>query len=98
MYVKNTAFILDTSPCCCFLNSIRDNRFGSCPVQVFQASLKLLRMMLKEFVSSHQLGRPETSYCLEHVWPSLLSRTGESTVRLRMLAIDFIQVNIIQVT
>ncbi|XP_034162529.1 centrosomal protein of 104 kDa isoform X2 [Pangasianodon hypophthalmus] len=58
---------------------------------VFQASLKLLRMILKEFVSSHQLGRSEISYCVEHIWPSLLSRTGESTVRLRTLAIAFIQ-------
>ncbi|KAK3540279.1 hypothetical protein QTP70_029621 [Hemibagrus guttatus] len=58
---------------------------------VFQASLKLLRMILKEFVSSHQLGRSEISYCVEHILPSLLSRTGESTVRLRTLAIAFIQ-------
>ncbi|XP_017322902.1 centrosomal protein of 104 kDa isoform X1 [Ictalurus punctatus] len=58
---------------------------------VFQASLKLLRMILKEFVSSHQLGRSEISYCVEHVWPSLLYRTGEFTVRLRTLAISFIQ-------
>ncbi|KAF5887731.1 centrosomal protein, partial [Clarias magur] len=58
---------------------------------VFQSSLKLLRMILKEFVVSHQLGRSELSYCIDHIWPSLLSRTGESTVRLRTLAIAFIQ-------
>uniref|UniRef100_A0AAR2KEX6 Centrosomal protein of 104 kDa n=1 Tax=Pygocentrus nattereri TaxID=42514 RepID=A0AAR2KEX6_PYGNA len=58
---------------------------------VFQASLKLLRMVLSEFVSSHQLGRSEVSYCGEQIWPALLSRTGESTPRLRALAITFIQ-------
>ncbi|KAM9476276.1 centrosomal protein of 104 kDa isoform 2-T3 [Clarias gariepinus] len=58
---------------------------------VFQSSLKLLRMILKDFVVSHQLGRSELSYCIEQIWASLLSRTGESTVRLRTLAIAFIQ-------
>ncbi|KAK1801111.1 hypothetical protein P4O66_022819, partial [Electrophorus voltai] len=58
---------------------------------VFQASLKLLRMILREFVSSHQLGRSEITYCVEQTWPGLLSRTSESTLRLRMLAISFIQ-------
>ncbi|XP_060738010.1 centrosomal protein of 104 kDa [Tachysurus vachellii] len=58
---------------------------------VFQASLKLLRLILKDFVSSHQLGRSEIIYCVDHIWPSLLSRTAESTVRLRTLAIAFIQ-------
>uniref|UniRef100_A0A4W4DPV0 Centrosomal protein of 104 kDa n=1 Tax=Electrophorus electricus TaxID=8005 RepID=A0A4W4DPV0_ELEEL len=58
---------------------------------VFQASLKLLRMILREFVSSHQLGRSEITYCVEQTWPDLLSRTSESTLRLRMLAISFIQ-------
>ncbi|XP_036435026.1 LOW QUALITY PROTEIN: centrosomal protein of 104 kDa [Colossoma macropomum] len=58
---------------------------------VFQASLKLLRMILSEFVSSHQLSRSEVSYCVEQIWPALLSRTGESTPRLRTLAITFIQ-------
>ncbi|XP_046728141.1 centrosomal protein of 104 kDa isoform X2 [Silurus meridionalis] len=58
---------------------------------VFQAAIKLLRMILKEFVSSHQLGRSEISYCVEHTWPSLLSRTGESTERLRTQAVAFIQ-------
>ncbi|KAL6459112.1 hypothetical protein MHYP_G00325840 [Metynnis hypsauchen] len=58
---------------------------------VFQASLKLLRMVLSEFVSSHQLSRSEVNYCVEQIWPALLSRTGESTPRLRTLAITFIQ-------
>ncbi|XP_076860081.1 centrosomal protein of 104 kDa isoform X2 [Brachyhypopomus gauderio] len=57
---------------------------------VFQTSLKLLRLILSEFVPSHQLGRSETIYCVEHTWPGLLSRTGESTMRLRTLAISFI--------
>ncbi|XP_062855158.1 centrosomal protein of 104 kDa isoform X2 [Trichomycterus rosablanca] len=58
---------------------------------VFQTSLKLLRMILSEFMSSHQLGRSEISYCVEQIWPSLFSRTGDSTPRLRTLAIAFIQ-------
>ncbi|XP_066499761.1 centrosomal protein of 104 kDa [Hoplias malabaricus] len=58
---------------------------------VFQASLKLLRMILSEFVPSHQLGKSEVTYCVEQTWSVLLSRTGESTQRLRTLAISFIQ-------
>ncbi|XP_072537643.1 centrosomal protein of 104 kDa [Salminus brasiliensis] len=58
---------------------------------VFQASLKLLRMILSEFVSSHQLGRSEVSYCVEQTLSALLSRTGQSTPRLRTQTVTFIQ-------
>uniref|UniRef100_A0A8B9GPX0 Centrosomal protein of 104 kDa n=1 Tax=Astyanax mexicanus TaxID=7994 RepID=A0A8B9GPX0_ASTMX len=60
-------------------------------VQVFQASVKLLKMILGEFVSSHQLGRSEVSYCVEQTLPVLLSRTGETTPRLRTLALTCVQ-------
>ncbi|XP_051509158.1 centrosomal protein of 104 kDa-like isoform X4 [Myxocyprinus asiaticus] len=58
---------------------------------VFQASLKLLRMILSEFIPGHQLGRSEISHCVEQTWNNLLSRTGDSALRLRTLAITFIQ-------
>ncbi|XP_049341558.1 centrosomal protein of 104 kDa [Astyanax mexicanus] len=58
---------------------------------VFQASVKLLKMILGEFVSSHQLGRSEVSYCVEQTLPVLLSRTGETTPRLRTLALTCVQ-------
>ncbi|XP_016350607.1 centrosomal protein of 104 kDa-like isoform X3 [Sinocyclocheilus anshuiensis] len=58
---------------------------------VFLASLNLLRMILSEFIPNHQLGKSEISHCVEQTWNNLLSRTGESTLRLRTLAITFIQ-------
>nr|XP_055024570.1 centrosomal protein of 104 kDa [Misgurnus anguillicaudatus] len=58
---------------------------------VFQASLKLIRMILSEFIPKHQLGRSEISHCVEQTWNNLLSRTGDSALRLRTLAINFIQ-------
>uniref|UniRef100_A0A671L7Q1 Centrosomal protein of 104 kDa n=1 Tax=Sinocyclocheilus anshuiensis TaxID=1608454 RepID=A0A671L7Q1_9TELE len=58
---------------------------------VFLASLNLLRMILSEFIPNHQLGKSEISHCVEQTWNNLLSRTGESTPRLRTLAITFIQ-------
>ncbi|XP_056585598.1 centrosomal protein of 104 kDa [Triplophysa dalaica] len=58
---------------------------------VFQASLKLLRMILSEFIPKHQLGRSEISHCVEQTWNNLLCRTGDSALRLRTLAITFIQ-------
>uniref|UniRef100_A0A8C2JXS2 Centrosomal protein of 104 kDa n=1 Tax=Cyprinus carpio TaxID=7962 RepID=A0A8C2JXS2_CYPCA len=58
---------------------------------VFLASLNLLRMILSEFIPNHQLGKSEINHCVEQTWNNLLSRTGESTPRLRTLAITFIQ-------
>ncbi|XP_051950699.1 centrosomal protein of 104 kDa isoform X2 [Xyrauchen texanus] len=58
---------------------------------VFQASLKLLRMILSEFIPAHQLGRSEISHCVEQTLNNLLFRTGDSALRLRTLAITFIQ-------
>lgn len=50
-------------------------------------------MILSEFIPNHQLGKSEISHCVEQTWNNLLSRTGESTPRLRTLAITFIQVS-----
>ncbi|NXK36275.1 CE104 protein, partial [Piprites chloris] len=58
---------------------------------VFQASLKLLKMIITQYIPKHKLGKLETSHCVEKTLPNLLSRTGDSSSRLRLLASAFIQ-------
>ncbi|NWI42639.1 CE104 protein, partial [Picathartes gymnocephalus] len=58
---------------------------------VFQASLKLLKMIITQYIPKHNLGKLETSHCVEKTLPHLLSRTGDSSSRLRILASTFIQ-------
>uniref|UniRef100_A0A8B9E7T8 Centrosomal protein of 104 kDa n=1 Tax=Anser cygnoides TaxID=8845 RepID=A0A8B9E7T8_ANSCY len=58
---------------------------------VFQASLKLLKMIITQYIPKHKLGKQETSHCVEKTLPSLLSRTGDSSSRLRLVASNFIQ-------
>uniref|UniRef100_A0AAY4BF86 Centrosomal protein of 104 kDa n=1 Tax=Denticeps clupeoides TaxID=299321 RepID=A0AAY4BF86_9TELE len=58
---------------------------------VFQASLKLLEIILTQFVTKHHLGKAEVAHCLEQIWPNLLSRTGDSSSRVRAVAMTFIQ-------
>ncbi|XP_048873244.1 centrosomal protein of 104 kDa isoform X2 [Brienomyrus brachyistius] len=58
---------------------------------VFEASLKLLGMVLTQFIPKHKLGKVETAHCIEQVWPNLISRTGDFSTRLRLVATDFIQ-------
>ncbi|XP_059722413.1 centrosomal protein of 104 kDa [Haemorhous mexicanus] len=58
---------------------------------VFQASLKLLKMIITQYIPKHKLGKLETSHCVEATLPHLLSRTGDSSSRLRLLASTFIQ-------
>ncbi|XP_066190329.1 centrosomal protein of 104 kDa isoform X2 [Sylvia atricapilla] len=58
---------------------------------VFQASLKLLKMIITQYIPKHKLGKLETSQCVENTLPHLLSRTGDSSSRLRLLASTFIQ-------
>ncbi|XP_064028296.1 centrosomal protein of 104 kDa isoform X3 [Pogoniulus pusillus] len=58
---------------------------------VFQASLKLLKMIITQYIPKHKLGKVETSHCVERTLPNLLARTGDSSARLRQLASDFIQ-------
>ncbi|NXH44838.1 CE104 protein, partial [Dicaeum eximium] len=58
---------------------------------VFQASLKLLKMIITQYIPKHKLGKLETSHCVETTLPHLLSRTGDSSSRLRLLASAFIQ-------
>uniref|UniRef100_A0A4W6G9A2 Centrosomal protein of 104 kDa n=1 Tax=Lates calcarifer TaxID=8187 RepID=A0A4W6G9A2_LATCA len=59
---------------------------------VFQASLKLLRLILSQLIPGLGLGRTEMTHCLEQTWSNLLSRTGDSAGRLRATASAFIQV------
>ncbi|NWY62131.1 CE104 protein, partial [Chionis minor] len=58
---------------------------------VFRASLKLLKMIITQYIPKHKLGKLETSHCVEKTLPNLLSRTGDSSSRLRLVASNFIQ-------
>ncbi|XP_063273102.1 centrosomal protein of 104 kDa isoform X1 [Prinia subflava] len=58
---------------------------------VFHASLKLLKMIITQYIPKHKLGKLETSHCVEKTLPHLLSRTGDSSSRLRLQASAFIQ-------
>ncbi|XP_061457125.1 centrosomal protein of 104 kDa isoform X2 [Rhineura floridana] len=58
---------------------------------VFQASLKLLKMIITQYIPRHKLGKQETTYCVERTFPNLLSRTGDSSARLRVASANFIQ-------
>uniref|UniRef100_K7F8X3 Centrosomal protein of 104 kDa n=1 Tax=Pelodiscus sinensis TaxID=13735 RepID=K7F8X3_PELSI len=58
---------------------------------VFQASLKLLKMIITQYIPKHKLGKLETAHCVERTLPNLLSRTGDSSTRLRIVAANFVQ-------
>ncbi|NWX12860.1 CE104 protein, partial [Aegotheles bennettii] len=58
---------------------------------VFQAALKLLKMIITLYIPKHKLGKLETAHCVEKTLPNLLSRTGDSSYRLRLVASNFIQ-------
>ncbi|NXC66292.1 CE104 protein, partial [Anhinga anhinga] len=58
---------------------------------VFQASLKLLKIIITQYIPKHKLGKLETSHCVEKTLPNLLSRTGDSSSRLRLMASNFIE-------
>ncbi|KAF7237591.1 hypothetical protein EYD10_15725 [Varanus komodoensis] len=58
---------------------------------VFQTSLKLLKMIITQYIPKHKLGKQETAHCVERTLPNLLSRTGDSSARLRTAAANFIQ-------
>ncbi|NXX11779.1 CE104 protein, partial [Podargus strigoides] len=58
---------------------------------VFQASLKLLKMIITQYIPKHKLGKLEASHCVEKTLPNLLSRTGDSSSHLRLVASNFIQ-------
>ncbi|XP_069466353.1 centrosomal protein of 104 kDa [Ambystoma mexicanum] len=58
---------------------------------VFQASLTLLKMIITQYISKHKLGKQETTHCVERSFPHLLARTGDSSMRSRVVATNFIQ-------
>ncbi|XP_006885867.1 PREDICTED: centrosomal protein of 104 kDa [Elephantulus edwardii] len=58
---------------------------------VFQASLKLLKMVITQYIPKHKLSKVETTHCVERTIPTLLTRTGDSSARLRIIASSFIQ-------
>nr|XP_014347345.1 PREDICTED: centrosomal protein of 104 kDa [Latimeria chalumnae] len=58
---------------------------------VFQASLKLLKMLVTQYVPKHKLGKVESTHCVERTLPNLIAKTGDSTTRLRIVAMNFIQ-------
>ncbi|XP_045155153.1 centrosomal protein of 104 kDa [Echinops telfairi] len=58
---------------------------------VFQASLKLLKMLITQYIPKHKLSKQETTHCVERAIPTLLTRTGDSSSRLRIMASNFIQ-------
>ncbi|XP_078281538.1 centrosomal protein of 104 kDa-like [Rhinoraja longicauda] len=49
---------------------------------VFQASLKLLKMLITQFAPNHKLGKVEIAHCVEKTLPILLSKTGDATTHL----------------
>lgn len=51
-------------------------------------------MIVTQYIPKHKLGKQETSHCVEKTLPSLLSRTGDSSSRLRLVASNFIQVGV----
>nr|XP_048272224.1 centrosomal protein of 104 kDa isoform X2 [Myodes glareolus] len=58
---------------------------------VFQASLKLVKMIITQYIPKHKLSKLETTHCVERTIPLLLARTGDSSARLRIMALNFIQ-------
>lgn len=58
---------------------------------VFQASLKLVKMIITQYIPKHKLSKLETTHCVERTIPLLLARTGDSSARLRVMALNFIQ-------
>lgn len=56
-------------------------------------------MIITQYIPKHKLGKLETSHCVEKTLPNLLSRTGDSSSRLRLVASNFIQVGVsLQIT
>ncbi|XP_054114708.2 centrosomal protein of 104 kDa isoform X4 [Callithrix jacchus] len=58
---------------------------------VFQASLKLLKMIITQYIPKHKLIKLETAHSVERTVPVLLTRTGDSSARIRVTAANFIQ-------
>nr|XP_018668059.1 centrosomal protein of 104 kDa isoform X1 [Ciona intestinalis] len=57
---------------------------------VFHASLRLLELILVDFVPKHKLGKVETVHAVSRTLPNLIQKTGETAARSRNAAIEFI--------
>ncbi|XP_078696734.1 centrosomal protein of 104 kDa-like isoform X3 [Branchiostoma floridae x Branchiostoma belcheri] len=66
--------------------SIKDKVFA-----VFSASLKLLKMILEDYIPKHKLGKADITYCVDKTMPNLLAKTGDSAARQRVAALNYIQ-------
>ena len=49
---------------------------------VFHAALKLLEMILVDFIPKHKLGKAEVSHAVNHTLPALIQKTGETVSSL----------------
>ncbi|XP_075461038.1 centrosomal protein of 104 kDa [Ascaphus truei] len=58
---------------------------------VFQVSLRLLKMIISQYIPKHKLGKVETTHCVDRTLSDMLSRTGDSATRHRIIASNFIQ-------
>lgn len=47
--------------------------------------------MITQYIPKHKLSKLETAHCVERTIPVLLTRTGDSSARLRVVASNFIQ-------
>lgn len=49
-------------------------------------------MIITQYIPKHKLSKLDTTHCVERAVPLLLARTGDSSARLRVMALNFIQV------
>jgi len=57
---------------------------------VFHASLKLLELILVDFIPRHKLAKSDVLKAVTMTLPNLILKTGETVVRSRSTALDFI--------
>lgn len=57
---------------------------------VFNAGLHLLKMILTEYISKHNIQRSESHLFLERILPNLILKTGDTNQRQRDVTKDFI--------
>ncbi|ELT95484.1 hypothetical protein CAPTEDRAFT_170133 [Capitella teleta] len=57
---------------------------------VYTAGLNLLKMILTQFIPDQRLQKQDTAYAVEKTMPALLQRTGDTAIRCREAAKNFI--------
>lgn len=65
---------------------VRDNVFS-----VFNTALNILDYLLTQYIPQHHLGRVDLTYTINQTLPKLILKTGESQVRARQKALEFIE-------